>query len=202
MSDSTSQWLIDRIRAGDADAWQSLIETYEGRLSAFVRMRLSDRDAVDDIVQETFLGLLRSLPHYDASRDLESYLFTIAAHKIRDHLRKGGRHPLSLLGDLAESGPGAEPSARIRGPSSLLASRERLEGEEARLASLLSAILGQWLQKGDYQRIKCMELIFVAGWTNQAVATELGLSEQQVANYKFQMIERLTKGARGDGDPA
>ncbi len=198
MSDSTSEWLIDRIRAGDAAAWQSLIDAYEGRLSAFVRIRLSDRDSVDDVVQETFMGLLRSLPHYDSTRDLESYLFTIAAHKIRDHLRKGGRHPLSLLGDLSESRAPAEPSARIRGPSSLLASRERLEGEEARLASLLAEMLTQWMEKGDYRRIKCMELLFVAGWSNQDAAQELGLTEQQVANYKFQMVERLSKGARGD----
>ncbi len=115
MSDSTSEWLIDRIRAGDSAAWQDLIDAFEGRLSAFVRIRLSDRDAVDDVVQETFMGLLRSLPHYDSTRDLESYLFTIAAHKIRDHLRKGGRHPLSLLGDLSDSRAPAEPSARIRG---------------------------------------------------------------------------------------
>jgi RNA polymerase sigma-70 factor (ECF subfamily) len=198
MSDSTSEWLIDRIRAGDAAAWQSLIDAYEGRLSAFVRIRLSDRDSVDDVVQETFMGLLRSLPHYDSTRDLESYLFTIAAHKIRDHLRKGGRHPLSLLGDLSESRAPAEPSARIRGPSSLLASRERLEGEEARLASLLAEMLTQWMEKGDYRRIKCMELLFVAGWSNQDAAQQLGLTEQQVANYKFQMVERLSKGARGD----
>jgi RNA polymerase sigma-70 factor (ECF subfamily) len=198
MSDSTSEWLIDRIRAGDSAAWQDLIDAFEGRLSAFVRIRLSDRDAVDDVVQETFMGLLRSLPHYDSTRDLESYLFTIAAHKIRDHLRKGGRHPLSLLGDLSDSRAPAEPSARIRGPSSLLASRERLEGEEARLTSLLSEMLGQWLEKGDYRRVKCMELLFVAGWSNQEAAKELGLTEQQVANYKFQMVERLTKGAGGD----
>jgi RNA polymerase sigma-70 factor (ECF subfamily) len=144
------------------------------------------------------MGLLRSLPHYDSTRDLESYLFTIAAHKIRDHLRKGGRHPLSLLGDLSESRAPAEPSARIRGPSSLLASRERLEGEEARLASLLAEMLTQWMEKGDYRRIKCMELLFVAGWSNQDAAQQLGLTEQQVANYKFQMVERLSKGARGD----
>jgi RNA polymerase sigma-70 factor (ECF subfamily) len=73
-----------------------------------------------------------------------------------------------------------------------------LEGEEARLTSLLSEMLGQWMEKGDYRRVKCMELLFVAGWTNQEAAKELGLSEQQVANYKFQMVERLTKGARGD----
>lgn len=196
MADQTTQWLVQQIRKGDPAAWQALIDEYEGRLSAFVRMRIADRDAVDDIVQETFLGFVRSLPHFDVSRDLESYLFTIAAHKIRDHLRKNGRHPLSFLGDLSESRAPAEPSGRVRGPSSLLASRERIHGEERRLVESLGAILDEWRAKGDYQRIMCMELLFVAGWGNQQVANHLGLTEQQVANYKFQLIERLSKAAQ------
>lgn len=198
MADNSTNWLVQRIREGDADAWQNLIDEFEGRLSAFVRLRIADRDAVDDIVQETFLGFVRSLPHYDASRELESYLFTIAAHKIRDHLRKNGRHPLALLGDMSQSRAPREPSAsaRVRGPSSLLASRERVEGEEKRLTELLRAMIEEWRTKSDYRRIMCMELLFVSGWTNQDVAKQTGLSEQQVANYKFQVIERLTKHAK------
>ena len=72
-----------------------------------------------------------------------------------------------------------------------MASRERLEGEEARLTSLLSKMLGQWLEKGDYRRVKCMELLFVAGWSNQEAAKELGLTEQQVANFKFDFLARM-----------
>lgn len=197
MTDSAAEWLVERIRAGDSNAWQDLINAFEGRLTAFVRGRLSDRDAVDDIVQETFLGFLRSLPHYDASRELESYLFTIASHKIRDHLRKGGRHPVTLLGDLSGSRAPSEPAGRIRGPSSLLASRERVAGEEERLVELLRGMIDEWRQRGDYRRVKCIELLLVVGWSNQETARYLGLTEQQVANYKFQVLERLTKNARG-----
>jgi RNA polymerase sigma-70 factor (ECF subfamily) len=192
MSD-TAAWLIDKIRNGDQVAWQELIDRYEGRLTAFVRARLRDRSSVEDVVQETFLGFLRSLPHFDASRDLESYLFTIAAHKIRDHLRKQGRHPLALIEDLDRSESPREPVAGIRGASSLLASAERLAGEEQRLSAELGKILDQWRSAGDYRRIMCIELLLVAGWPNQKVASHLGITEQQVANYKFQLIERLAR---------
>ena len=37
----------------------------------------------------------------------------------------------------------------------------------------------------------CAELLFVRGWANKDVAEELGISEQQVANYKFDFIARL-----------
>ena len=61
---------------------------------AFVHRRLNDRAASEDIVQETFIGFLTSLSNFDDRRALQTYLFTIASHKLTDHLRKNGRHPL------------------------------------------------------------------------------------------------------------
>jgi RNA polymerase sigma-70 factor (ECF subfamily) len=192
MADTLANPLVDRIKTGDQEAWQELITRYEGRLTAFVRGRLRDSHIVDDVVQETFLGFLRSLPHYDAGRDLESYLFTIAAHKVRDELRRQGRHPMGLLEDIQrdESTP-IEPRAMLRGASSLMASAERMEREGRRLGDALKLMIDQWTRAGDYQRIKCIELLFVMGWSNKEVSAELTLTEQQVANYKFQVVERL-----------
>ena len=82
--------MVRQVRAGDAEAWRQLIERFEGRLLAFVDSRLRDRAASEDVVQETFIGFLTSLPHYDEKRDIEAYLFSIAAHKLTDHLRKQG----------------------------------------------------------------------------------------------------------------
>src|SRR6185369_15484942 len=83
--------LIERIRRGESDAWNELIERYEGRLLAFVESRLGRRGPSEDIVQESFLGFLNSLPNYDGRRPLESYLFSICAYKLTDHLRREGR---------------------------------------------------------------------------------------------------------------
>jgi RNA polymerase sigma-70 factor (ECF subfamily) len=201
MASDSQAWLVQQIRKGESSAWESLIELYEGRLAAFVRARIHDPHAVEDVVQETFLGFLRSLPHFDDQRNLESYLFTIAAHKIRDHLRRQGRHPLALLADrdkLSSEGSSgsSEPRASIRGPSSLLASQERMRAEEERLVSALQLMLDEWRSAGDYRRVKCIELLLVAGWANRDVAKLLDLTEQQVANYKFQVVERLTRRTR------
>ena len=67
----TDALLIDRIRGGDEPAWGELIERYEGRLLAFVESRLGRRGPSEDIVQETFLGFLNSLPNFDGKRPLE-----------------------------------------------------------------------------------------------------------------------------------
>src|SRR5271165_1384948 len=98
----TDVLLVRQVRAGDAEAWRQLIERFEGRLLAFVDSRLRDRAASEDVVQETFIGFLNSLPNFDDRRELQTYLFTIASHKLTDHLRKAGRHPLKSLSEAGE----------------------------------------------------------------------------------------------------
>src|SRR5918997_4256745 len=103
MSSESECLLIQQIRQGDARAWDHLIERYEGRLLAFVERRLRDRSASEDVVQETFVGFLNSLPNFDERRELQTYLFTIASHKLTDHLRRTGRNPLRSLSDTSGS---------------------------------------------------------------------------------------------------
>src|SRR3982751_774556 len=93
MTRDADSLLIERIRRGESEAWNDLIDRYEGRLLAFVESRLGRRGPSEDIVQESFLGFLNSLPNYDGRRPLESYLFSICAYKLTDHLRREGRRP-------------------------------------------------------------------------------------------------------------
>src|SRR6266851_6485205 len=99
MSSESDRLLVQQIRQGDSRAWEHLIARYEGRLLAFVNRRLHDHAASEDVVQETFLGFLNSLPNFDDRRELQTYLFTIASHKLTDHLRKAGRHPMRAATD-------------------------------------------------------------------------------------------------------
>src|ERR1700674_3672639 len=100
MSSESERLLVQQIRQGDARAWEHLIGRYEGRLLAFVNRRLHDHAASEDIVQETFVGFATSLPNFDERRELQTYLFTIASHKLTDYLRRLGRHPLHAASDI------------------------------------------------------------------------------------------------------
>ena len=99
MPSESDRLLIQQIRQGDPRAWDALIARYEGRLLAFAQRRIRDRAASEDVVQETFVGFLNSLPNFDDRRELQTYLFTIASHKLTDHLRRNGRHPLRSLSE-------------------------------------------------------------------------------------------------------
>src|SRR5215510_5863696 len=149
MSSEGDRLLIQQIRDGDPRAWENLIARYEGRLLAFVERRLRDRAASEDVVQETFIGFLNSLPHFDDRRELQTYLFTIASHKLTDHLRRQGRHPLKTIGD----GPGDVLHQQLDsapGASSIARGEERRELEDAAVTRCLGQLLASWRDKGDW----------------------------------------------------
>ena len=187
----TDTLLVQRIRAGDSDAWSDLISRYEGRLLAFVETRLRQRSTSEDIVQEAFIGFLNSLPNYDGRRPLESYLFSICAYKLTDHLRREGRRPAVPLsmGDDSQGQQWQLPD-NARPASSIARSGERKGIEERALAEALREQVARWRERGDWTKLKCIELLFVRGWANKEAAQELSLSEQQVANFKFDFLAR------------
>lgn len=191
--------LLARIRRGEPAAWETFIAAYEGRLMAYVDRRLKDRAGSEDVVQETFLGFLVSLPNYDESTPLESWLFSIAAHKLTDLLRRQGRRPALPLAASDEDGGTYDPPGRARRASSLVRSGERRTSEERVLGDALAGLVRGWLERGEHERLQCIELLFVAGRANKDAARELGISEQAVANHKQFVVSKLKDAARRAG---
>jgi RNA polymerase sigma-70 factor (ECF subfamily) len=182
--------LIAQVRSGDSNAWTELVDRFEGRLLAYVDSRLSNRSASEDIVQETFIGFLNSLPNYDSSRSLENYLFSICAFKLTDHLRREGRRPTLQMGASEDSSGGWHLTGPGRAASSIARSTERRKLEEEALISALREQVDRWKEKGDWSKLKCIELLIVEGLPNKEVAERLSITEQQVANFKFDFLAR------------
>ncbi len=198
---SSDRLLIERIQSGQPEAWNELIARYEGRLLAYVIRRVKDRQSAEDIVQETFVGFLTSLPHYDRKRPLESWLFSIAAHKLTDHLRREGRRPPVGWQPTSTDATGWEPLAPARPASSLVRSAERRQWEETALAEALREIIHAWQERGEWEKIGCVELLILRGWPNKQVAAVMNLSEQTVANYKFEFLTKLRTALRKQSLP-
>jgi RNA polymerase sigma-70 factor (ECF subfamily) len=190
-SSEVDELLIGRIRGGDADAWNELIERYEGRLLAFAESRTGNRAASEDIVQESFVGFLNSLPNYDGNRSLESYLFSICSYKLTDYLRREGRRPAIPLSTTEDSSGQWHVPANARGASSIVRSTERRRLEHDALLIAIREQVQRWQERGDWTKLKCIELLIVRGWGNKRVAETLGISEQQVANFKFDFLARM-----------
>lgn len=185
-------YLVQQIRQGDADAWQQLIDRYEGRLLAYTDSRIRNRASSEDIVQEAFVGFLISLPNYDGSRPLESYLFSICAYKLTDHLRREGRRPSIQMHGRSSGGSGQiEPVGSARVASSIARSVERKRIEEQAVREAIAEQIERWKRTGAWAKLRAIELLFVRGVGNKEVAEKTGQTEQQVANYKSDFLIRL-----------
>jgi RNA polymerase sigma-70 factor, ECF subfamily len=205
MTSDSDRVLVQQIKAGGpaADAgWVELVHRYEGRLSAYVRRRLRDHATADDVVQETFIGFLNSLANYDDKRELQTWLFTIAAHKVTDQLRRIGRRPFSTGSEADEEQLGKADDPRQKPASAIARSKERQTLEAEAVARGLREMIRAWQQKGEYDRIRVLELLFVKGWANKDVAAFVGVNEQQVANYRFAAVKKLSEGMKAAGLPA
>ena len=72
--------LLERAREGDAEAFAYLFARYQGPIFRYAA-HMCGRDAADDVVQETFLAVLRTAGRYDpALGSVGNYLFGIARH--------------------------------------------------------------------------------------------------------------------------
>jgi len=95
--------LLERYAAGDEGAFRELVSQYKDSVYAFLRRFLNDRDLVDDVFQETFMQLYVSRDTFDQSKPLRPWLFTIAANKAKDALRRKQRVDSPNLGSMFDS---------------------------------------------------------------------------------------------------
>lgn len=78
-------------RTGDAQALRVLIERYSGELHGFLTKLVGSRAGADDVFQEAFLQVHLSADSFDSERRFKPWLYTIAANKGRDYLRRQKR---------------------------------------------------------------------------------------------------------------
>ncbi len=97
LSGETDEQLVRLYVRGEREALRVIIDRYQVDLMRFLTRLTGARDAAEDAFQETFLQFHQSASRFDTSRRLRPWLFTIAANKARDGLRKKGRQPSLTL---------------------------------------------------------------------------------------------------------
>ena len=75
-------------RAGSPDAFEQIFERHRTAVWGFFRRRVAERSRAEDLAQETFVALLKSVPRYEPRDQFRSYLFGIAYHVLADWRRK------------------------------------------------------------------------------------------------------------------
>jgi RNA polymerase sigma-70 factor (ECF subfamily) len=104
--------LVARIRAGDDDAFETLVGQYQAPLFRYLRSFVGDAEQARDLVQETFLRAYRSLDSLEDPSLLRSWLYRIAHNQACSALRRRRLITwLPLLPAHRASGPAADRSA-------------------------------------------------------------------------------------------
>lgn len=84
----TDALLVGRIRAGDADAFDLVMERYQAGLFGYLHAFLGDREQARDLVQDTFFKAYRSLDSLADPALLRSWLYRIAHNQACSLLRR------------------------------------------------------------------------------------------------------------------
>ena len=100
----TEDELLTRIAAGDVQALGELYDRHARMLYQFALALTRNRDAAEEVVQNTFLGLLKSRARLGEVEDIRSYLLRIVRNEV-SHLSRGAVAASSAL-ELVEASEG------------------------------------------------------------------------------------------------
>ena len=132
--------LVTKLRTGDQHAFAALVDDLHGGLLAFAKTFTSSPSLAEDMVQETWLGVIRGLHAFDARSSLKTWIFSILVRRARTmaarDARQGGRHPDTAPSPEVEWEPGrgrvglweqAPVPWALQDPATIFQSREALE---------------------------------------------------------------------------
>jgi len=91
LNELTDEQLVTAYRNGRDSAFEALVQRFHAELLHFLVRFVGNRAAAEDLFQEAFLQVHLSASTFDASKRFKPWLFTIAANKARDYLRKNNR---------------------------------------------------------------------------------------------------------------
>jgi RNA polymerase sigma-70 factor, ECF subfamily len=95
--------LVKRAKAGDGAAWEDIVSTFSRRIFNLAYRFTSSPDAAEDLTQDVFIRVYRSLDQYDSKQgDLANWLMRLARNLIIDDYRHRQRNPQNSMADAVD----------------------------------------------------------------------------------------------------
>jgi RNA polymerase sigma-70 factor (ECF subfamily) len=175
---------VRRLQAGEEAALCEVVEAFGERIAAVVTGLLRDRDAVEDVVQETFAKAWFRIGAFRGTSSLYTWLYRVAVNTSKDYMKGRRRRPAGALDDLAAGhlpATGAPP----------------LEGLERREARLRVRAAIESLPR-HYRSV--LALREIEGMPYHEIAEVLGLSLGTVESRLFRARRRLKAALERTGE--
>lgn len=95
--------LVRRARAGDSTAWEEIVTAFSRRIFNLAYRFTSSVDAAEDLTQDVFIRIYKTLDQYDAKQgDLANWLMRLARNLIIDDYRHRQRNPQNTMADAVD----------------------------------------------------------------------------------------------------
>jgi RNA polymerase sigma-70 factor (ECF subfamily) len=95
-SETTDQELVRRIQKADEAAFNELYERYFQRVYSYVFLRQRNRADAEEVVQEVFTAVFRSIDAYQGKASLLAWIYGIAKNTVNNHIRRARAHDQRL----------------------------------------------------------------------------------------------------------
>lgn len=171
--------MLESLRRGEAEAFEALVVTYQHRVFSIAVRMLGDRSEAEDVAQEVFLRVHRSIRGFRGEAKLSTWLYAITSRlclnrlKSGSHQRKAGETALERIAD-GRPDPGAT-----------------LEASE------LDAALHRAIAELDDERRIVVVLRDLHGLSYEEIATaldlELGTVRSRLHRARMELKERLKR---------
>jgi RNA polymerase sigma-70 factor (ECF subfamily) len=178
--------LIRAYNAGDEQAFTTLVRRYQRQVANVIYLTLAGRDEVDDLTQEVFIRVHRSLASFEFDASFFSWLYRITMNLCIDEIRRRKLRKMFSLDFLMEGGTEPEEKGRDLGS----ASDGVLEEEKRRI--ILDA-----LQKISQEHREIIVLREYEDLAYNEIADLLGISLQAVKSRLFRARDELRELLKG-----
>ncbi len=186
--------IVAECRAGNAAAWDSLFDKYYATVARFVFQLSGDfsHEDTEEICQETFLSVVRSLSSFQGRSSFQTWLLRIAANKAMDYRQKtraakrgGNAVHISLDASRTDNeAPPIDPPSVNPGPDALLQIAET------------SRLVRESLDRLGEPCREIIELRYFGELSYDEIAAELRLNPKTVSSRLSKCLDRLLVIAR------
>jgi RNA polymerase sigma-70 factor, ECF subfamily len=191
---------VERLRAGDEEAFVGLVDRYQASMLRLAQMYVSTRAVAEEVVQEAWLGVLRGLEGFEGRSSLRTWIFRIVVNTAKTRGQRESRSvPFSSAFPAAEDEPTVDPDRFLppgdpRGHWGFAPTSWESIPEERLLGNETLGAVERAIEDLPPAQAAVIRLRDVDGWTSAEVCNALDLSEtnQRVLLHRARSKVRRT----------
>jgi RNA polymerase sigma-70 factor, ECF subfamily len=176
--------LLAALRAGDEEAFAALVTRYHASLKRVARAYVSTDAVAEEVVQDTWIGVLKGIDRFEGRSSLKTWIFRILANiaKTRGERERRSIPFSSAAGAVAAGEPAVDPDRFL--PAGAERARAWALGpipwpgpEESLLSGETRQVILEAIEKLPPAQREVITLRDVEGWSSEEVRNALELSE-------------------------